>query len=224
LNPTWFRFKRACQQNLYDPLKQRWDQSRLLKASPGFAPLLQAYRAIYPDSAHANLVSWLERKDTFRHEQEGLTYGETPFSTWLTLLKLMRPQAGESFAELGCGTGILSLYLAYRFGNRVTGVDTIERFVQNASQLAHDFELPADFRCLSVLDLDLRPFRLLYCVATCFSEETRNALAEKLAECEVGTRIWVVTHEFESPKLKVEASYRLHFAWGWDRVYLVERV
>lgn len=202
-------------------LQRYWQENRLLNASPEFEPFLKAYRQIYADSAAANLVSWVERQESFRQDIDDLTYGETPFTTWLKLIPLMQLRPGERFAELGCGTGILSLYLSFQTGVNVTGVDTIEKFISNANQLAGQFQLTAEFRALSVLDLDLSAFDVLYCVATCFSESTRAALGEKLSrECRSGTRILVVTHEWEDPRLVKEAEVKLRFAWGKDRVYV----
>ncbi len=201
-------------------MHRHWQENRILNASPDFSALLSAYRKIYADSAAANLVSWLERQESFRQNMDDLTYGETPFTTWLKLIPLMQLMPHDKFVELGCGTGILSLYLSLSQGISVTGVDSIEKFVTNANQLAMQFQLPAEFRAVSVLDLDLGEFQVMYCVATCFSEATRTALTEKMGECVSGTRILVVTHELEHPRLQKQAEWSLPFAWGRDTVYL----
>ncbi len=214
------RLQRIWKYQIVADLHRYWQENRILNANPEFSGLLGAYRNIYADSAAANLVSWLERQDSFRQNVDDLTYGETPFTTWLQLVSLMQLQPHENFAELGCGTGILSLYLSFCLGIHVTGVDTIETFISNANHLAMQFQLPAEFRAISVLDLDLSAFQVMYCVATCFSETTRQALSEKMSECRPGTRILVVTHELEHPRLQKQTELTLPFAWGRDTVYL----
>lgn len=216
------RLQRVWKYQIVSELVRYWQENRILNANPKFSVLLNAYRKIYADSAAANLVSWLERQESFRQNVDDLTYGETPFTTWLQLIPLLQLQPHEKFAELGCGTGILSLYLSFSQGVSVTGVDTIEKFIAHANQLAMQFQLPAEFRAISVLDLDLSEFQVMYCVATCFSEATRNALALKMAECRPGTRILVVTHEMENPRLQKQAELKLRFTWGRDTVYLYE--
>lgn len=216
------RLQRVWKYQIVSEVSRYWQENRILNANPEFSLLLGAYRQIYADSAAANLVSWLERKDSFRQDVDDLTYGETPFTTWLALIPLMQLQPHEKFAELGCGTGILSLYLSFCQGVSATGVDTIETFITNANQLAMQFQLPAEFRTLSVLDLDLNEFQVMYCVATCFSEATRKALALKMADCKPGTRILVVTHEMEHPRLQKQTELKLPFTWGRDTVYLYE--
>jgi SAM-dependent methyltransferase len=214
------RLKRLWKYQIAAELYRYWQENRILNANPNFSTLLSAYRKIYADSAAANLVSWLERQESFRQNIDDLTYGETPFTTWLKLIPLMQLQPHEKFVELGCGTGILSLYLSFSQGVSVTGVDSIEKFILNANQLAMQFQLPAEFRAVSVLDLDLGEFQVMYCVATCFNEETRTALTDKMGECLPGTRILVVTHELEHPRLKKQSEWSLPFSWGRDTVYL----
>lgn len=216
------RLQRIWKYQIVADLHRYWQENRILTANPEFSVLLEAYRKIYADSAAANLVSWLERQDSFRQNVDDLTYGETPFTTWLQLIPFMQLQPHDTFAELGCGTGILSLYLSFCQGIHVTGVDTIEKFISNANQLALQFQLPAEFRAVSVLELDMSPFQVMYCVATCFSEATRQALSEKMSECRPGTRILVVTHELEHPRLQKQAALKLPFAWGRDTVYVYE--
>lgn len=215
--------KRYLKYTLLADLQRYWQENRILNASPEFAPLLSAYRQIYADSAAANLVSWVERQASFRQEIEDLTYGETPFTTWLKIIPLMQLKPGLRFVELGCGTGILSLYLGFCSKLAVTGVDIIEPFISNANQLAGQFDLPAEFRAMSVLELDLNEFDVLYWVATCFGEANREALTEKMASCKAGTRILVVTHELEHPHLEKQTEVSFPFAWGRDTVYVYLR-
>jgi len=194
-----------------------------LQTSPDFKQVLNAYQEIYPDSAAANLVSWLERQDTRCLEEEDLTYGETPWRTWLKIIPLLQLKAGDRFVDLGCGTGILALYLAYQENIQVTGIDQIQRFIANARLLAEKFNLQAEFREGSVLELDLSEFNAVYCVCTCFSESCRQNLLQNLAKTQVGTRILSVTHGLDSPDLELVNTYSFSFAWGKDSVYVYRK-
>lgn len=60
-------------------------------------------------------MSWVERESKDILGDRNFTYGEVKFHSFYPLLKLTRPQPGEVFYDLGCGTGLPSAIAAIMF-------------------------------------------------------------------------------------------------------------
>ena len=59
--------------------------------------------------------SWAERDSRDLLGDRNFTYGEVRFASFYPLLKMAKPQAGEVFYDLGCGTGLPSAIAAVMF-------------------------------------------------------------------------------------------------------------
>lgn len=73
------------------------------------------------------------------------------------LAQIIDPQPGDEILDVGCGVGIGAVYLAQRFGCRVSGVDLMPRMVERARERAerHGVLDRVDFR---VADMHALPF------------------------------------------------------------------
>lgn len=60
---------------------------------------------------------------------------------------------GDTFLDLGCGRGRVSIELA-KLGRRVVGIDTNQRYLMTAQRRAAAAGVDAEWRCQSYLDLD----------------------------------------------------------------------
>ena len=65
----------------------------------------------------------------------------------------VRPLAGKSAIDVGCGAGLLCEPLA-RLGSDVLGVDAAPENIAAAHQHAHGSGLKIDYRCADIADLD----------------------------------------------------------------------
>jgi SAM-dependent methyltransferase len=69
-----------------------------------------------------------------------------PDPNTLALLDALEPLDGKSILDLGCGTGVLSAWLAQR-GARVTGIDVSRNSITRAEELAGRLNLRIEFVC-----------------------------------------------------------------------------
>jgi ubiquinone/menaquinone biosynthesis C-methylase UbiE len=87
---------------------------------------------------------WDSQADAFDSEADhGLTHPETR-SAWWEVMQDLLPNAPARVADLGCGTGSLSVLVA-EHGYDVTGIDLSPAMILNAANKAHAHRLSIDF-------------------------------------------------------------------------------
>lgn len=206
------------------PLQEARQAAKVIKRYPQLEPVITAYQRLYPYAGASTSVSVNER-EARGIDDDTLTYGETRWTSFVELQQYLTVSPSDRFIDLGCGTGFLCFMMAAIYGIPATGVDMIQGFIENATQVrqALGWEQPrfvqADFFELSFL-----PFSLIYATCTCFPEDVMAQLSEKLAETEPGTRILTVTDLPEGEHLRLLRRIPTKFSWGLDHVYLSERV
>jgi hypothetical protein len=208
----------------FAPWERARQQRRLLAYCPSFAPILAQFEAHYPEPGSAGLTSFLERQDR-QIEADSLTYGETPFSTWIALLKHWKLSPEDTLIDLGGGSGLFSLLTHTATGANAISIDRIEAFASHGHQLVEQLDLQGvTFVCDDFCHVELSQGTHFYSTMTCFPDDLRAQLSAKLAEAPSGARIATVTFALESPFIHREAHWKHLFPWGWDDIFLHRRV
>lgn len=205
------------------PLQEAWQARQVLKRFPQMAPIIEAYKQLYPHPGASTSVSVNERESKGL-DDDTLTYGETRWSTFLDVLKVVEMHPGEHFIDLGCGAGFLCFLVAQGLGLKATGVDLIEGFIQPAQQLCQQLQLQQPrFIQADFFELSFLPFQVFYATCTCFPDEIMEKLSDKLAETAPGTRFITVTSPVEGPHIRQLRRLSLRYPWGHDTVYIACR-
>jgi SAM-dependent methyltransferase len=87
---------------------------------------------------------WDAHADTFDEEPDHGLRDPDAYERWQAILVPLIPQPASRVADLGCGTGTLSLLLASA-GHQVTGVDFSPRMIALARQKADATDVRAEF-------------------------------------------------------------------------------
>ena len=133
-------------------------------------------------------------------------------------------QEGESFLELGCGTGRLSLIASKSMKLHCLGIDCIVPFVDNANRIATALRLEDcrfeknDFFEVSWSDADI-----VYITATACTGEQVQRMSEKCMELKAGARLISLTHPPKSVYMKTLGMKVFSFSWGSTAVFFSVR-
>lgn len=208
---------------LISPLQESWQSKQVCKKYPQMQPVIDAFRKTYPFPGAATTIS-LDERAARGIDDDQLTYGETRWTTFLSLIPEMKLRPDSHFIDLGCGAGFLCLLISQGLQVTATGVDLIQGFIDNGNQIVSQLSLEQiRFQQANFFELELLPFDCFYATATCFSEETLDDLSEKLISAKSGARILTVTSPVEGHHLRQVKQIRTRYDWGMDWVYVVER-
>lgn len=226
-----FVYRKADQ--LSRPIIFNRQKKQVLALYPQLRPLMEAFEKRYIRVQYgAHDISLMERIHRKIAEDERYIYGATP---WLALLRLtenleLGPE--EVFVELGCGTGHFCFFMQQVFGVQAIGLEALNTFVMNAKEIMAELAAPPhelQFEGLQFLNLDFLHFNfsrgtLFYAAWTCFPVPLREAILEKFfKECKPGTRLLVLTHRLEDPRLELLREVETFFSWGRDVARLYQK-
>lgn len=168
-----------------------------------------------------SLDIWLASKKT-EVEFSELKFGETNLKTVTRLLSMVDVSADSTIYELGCGRGRAAFLFHFLSGARVIAVDVVGPFIVTGRRLARwmGCDQQVLFCYENLLHTPLDDADLVYACALCFSDSTRDALAEKLAGCRPGTQVITVGWNPQSDLLEPIADFRASFSWGSANIYL----
>lgn len=203
-----------------------YQKKQVLARYPQLQPIMEAFERQYirvPYGAHdLSLMERLQRN--LAHDQRYI-YGATP---WVVLLKLtegLEFAEDDVFVELGCGTGHFCFFMQQVYGIEAIGLEVLNIFTLKAQQIMQELSQPPtclNFEGLQFLNLDFLHFNFsrgsfFYAAWTCFPEALRTALLAKFfRECRPGTRLLVVTHALDDPRLELLRESSGLFSWGRD--------
>jgi hypothetical protein len=170
--------------------------------------LWRAYRGWHPNDTLGALPAE-EQRDT-------LAYGETPAYTVTRVLAMCRqhfPRA-QSLLDLGAGRGTLALTAAAT-GWDVLAVEYLQELVLRSEPVGRRHGWPVQWLHGDFLTLSLPRCDIIHVAATAFSDQTRQALADRwIGECDPGQGLllqdWILDDERFEPLIGV----RLPVTWG----------
>jgi SAM-dependent methyltransferase len=150
----------------------------------------------------------------------------------LRLTEKLEIRSDEVFVELGCGTGHFCFFMQQVYGVQAIGLEALNTFILNAKEIMTELSAPPhnlNFAGLQFLNMDFLHFNfsrgtLFYAAWTCFPVSLREAILEKfLKECKPGTRLLVLTHTLEDPRLELLSEVETFFSWGKDVARLYQK-
>lgn len=207
-------------------------KKQVLAAYPQLRPVMEAFERRYIRVEYgAHDLSLMERIQRKIAQDERYIYGATPWVALLRLSQEIEIRPDEVFVELGCGTGHFCFFMQQVFGVQAIGIEALNTFVLNAKEMMQELSEPPSslhFEGLQFLNLDFMHFNfsrasLFYAAWTCFPEAVRAAILEKFfRECKPGTRLLVLTHALDDPRLELKHAFETFFSWGRDVVRLYE--
>ncbi|GAB5371398.1 hypothetical protein AAMO2058_001576500 [Amorphochlora amoebiformis] len=173
---------------------------------PDFKPRLKRWRALY-DTVDGGKVSQTERRRISAEKEKAFTYGEVEFVSFLEILRSAKPNPGETFYDLGSGTGkaVIAAHLLEDF-KQVHGIELLEGLHKSAVDILNKF---GDNKQM---------WKVIY-----FDEQFYQELGKRFKLMKKGAR--VITLKMDNiPELKllIRKSYKM--SWGRCTVYVLERM
>lgn len=166
------------------------------------------------------------------------TYGEVTPEGFYNILKDAETKSGSVFYDLGSGTG-KAIILASLFGNfsKIVGIEIVKDLYQTSKNILARFDpevrpiLPLEkqrqiikFANSDFLESDFSGADVVFTHSTCFYDEFVLALERKCATLKKGTKILLVTKNFQSPLFRLIKSEEYPMTWGKAAVNFYEKV
>ena len=178
----------------------------------------------YRKIRYQSLIADDARKVEGRAGDSELTYGTTTPRLALRILDLLKAGPQDIFYDLGCGLGVPTIVAAL-ICRRAMGIDLLPQLLEHAQGVAKALELRnAKFIAGDLRAQDLSDGTVFYSYSTCLSQETRDAMAEKIAAAKPGARIVTVTHSLRHPALELVEKVELRWGATPHGVFLHRRV
>eukprot|EP00753_Platysulcus_tardus_P014033 PLAT3992.2.p2 GENE.PLAT3992.2~~PLAT3992.2.p2 ORF type:complete len:277 (-),score=78.88 PLAT3992.2:73-903(-) len=159
--------------------------------------------------------------------RQSFVYGEVDFFAFAGLLEQCKLRSGESFVDIGSGTGKTVVAAALLFGNVLGSVRGIEMLkpLNDCAELAlaglrrrqRDTAPLPDFVGVETADAteaDWTDASVVFLHWTSFSDSLRAQLEEKAKALAAGARIIVLTHELHSSAFHHLRTVALPTSWG----------
>lgn len=151
-----------------------------------------------------------------RADDRSLIYGEITFEGLYALLLACEPRPGETFFDLGCGTGkaLVAAALQFPFA-RCVGVELLPGLCEAARRVLHEAKLPRiELIEGDLFDIELHTPGIVFVHATCFEPELMERLAEKLETAPTGTRIILVSQLMPGGRFEHLGQRSCQMEWG----------
>ena len=163
---------------------------------------------------------WLQRRLTPTAEED-LRFGDTPYQTALTILRLAQVGPQDTLYDLGSGRGKMVFVSALACGCQAVGVELLPSYNLLAQRITRQLGLEDRLHWVTddFLECDLQGATVLYTACTTWAPLTRDLLLDRVEELAEGTRWISVGHEQRHPHLNLFRAERLLFSWGYEEVW-----
>lgn len=183
-------------------------------------------------------MSKSERKEKELLNEGSYTYGEVLFYSFVQLLELTDPKAGEVFYDLGSGGGkaVFIAGLVYDF-SKACGIEKLNDLYQLSIATLSKLEvLPAlktelpnkkiniQFLQDDFLKVDISDGDIIFINATCFRGQLWEEVMIQLLKLKVGARIIVTTQGIPIGGFELKHRNLFLMSWGLNTVSIYERV
>ncbi|MBL8195326.1 MAG: methyltransferase domain-containing protein [Blastocatellia bacterium] len=159
---------------------------------------------------------------------QNLIYGETPCLTIKKILEEANIQPTDHFVDLGCGRGLITIFVNLYFQIPTTGVEIIPTFIRRAQVISKTLGLTkVRFikENLSWVTLEqVGRGTIFYLAGTTFQEELLAKITNRLELLPVGIKLITLSDSIISPHFKLIKVSEYYFSWGKTEVYFHEKV
>ena len=200
------------------------------------------FKSIFSD-IDGSSVSQTDRAENRNADDQGFTYGEVEFPSFIEILRAANARDGQIFVDLGCGAGkaLISAALSETQFIRCTGIEYLPGLAQCAkaavssltkrldaiAQVHHESELSRkmpllEIRTGDILDTDWSDADLVYMSSICFPEQLIQKIFERASRLKAGSTIVTlkIIPGFEQYfELKAERWFKM--SWGSILVYIL---
>lgn len=209
-----------------------------LKSSFHYDRCYKIFTKLYENlTANPTQVSLEEREKKDLISDTTYTYGEVNFYSFVQILELAAPKAGDIFYDLGSGAG-KAVFIAWLVGNfgKVLGVEKLQslydlsltlcdklRAIPEVEQLKKD---PNTIKFLNqdILETDFSDGDIIFLQSTCFSGHMWDGIMAKLQKLKPGTRVIVSTKLLNMGGFELKHQKLFLMSWGLSRVSIYERI
>lgn len=154
------------------------------------------------------------------YSQDNFTYGEIPYSVGKEIVRIAGITAQDVVYDLGCGRGKFLFFVNIFTGAMCIGVDLLPTYISIAEKITEKLGLKKiHFFEEDILDVDLRTASVVFIHGTCFCEDLRDGIAQKIDELKSGSRLISITKPFEHPQLKLIEKKTMLISWGLSHIY-----
>jgi SAM-dependent methyltransferase len=155
-----------------------------------------------------------------------LKFGETNLKAVTEILKRVPMNSESTVYELGCGRGRAAFLFHFLTQAKVVAIDVVGPFIVTGRRLAKwmGCEQHVLFCYENFLTTDLGDADIVYACALCLSQETRDALAEKLYDLKEGAYLVTVGWNPEKDWLEPLDNFSARFSWGTAGLYITRKL
>lgn len=217
-------------ESLLRPLLYQREKQVVLKRYPHLQAVMEAFERHYIRSEYGahdrSLMERIQRKLT---EDSAYVYGSTPWRSFLAVADSLQIKPEDVFIELGCGTGHLCFLINQVYGIRSIGIEMMANFIQTAETIKKELSesdpkpdfSQLKFYNLSFFQADLSQGSIFYMAGTCFPEEYRQRLLQKVADQAPDQSILItLTHEIDHPAYCLSHRVEGTYSWGRDKALI----
>lgn len=180
-------------------------------------------------------------RNRIQANEDQYIYGEIDFLSFIRILKMVNPQPGEIFYDLGCGAGkaVFTAALSFDF-DACVGIEYLpglcrlaDRLLHNSTQLAEKTDTDRD-SCLhklsaihffndDMLNYDFSDGDIIFINATCFHHYMWEKLTNKLLSLKNGARIIVTSKKINNNQFELIYSDNELMSWGVNSVNIYQK-
>jgi SAM-dependent methyltransferase len=156
---------------------------------------------------------WREyRHHSLKRPEGSFTYGETPTSSIVEVLKSLSLAPGQRLVDLGSGRGLPCL-VAASLGYEAFGLEYFGEHVERSQRVADVLGLAAHFQVGDFLTDPWPVAEAYFTCSTAFDKDVRAALEVRLGQLPDST--WLVTQDWNlAGPFQLVRSQRLPVTWG----------
>jgi Histone methylation protein DOT1 len=170
---------------------------------------------------------------------QSLVYGEIEFWSFARILELVQPRHGETFVDLGSGTGkgVLIAATLFPFGKCI-GIELLSSLhkiaMLKAQQLAsvcklctsvvlRDNTTEIELHCADITQQKWNAADIVYMASTAFTDELFDIVATLCNDLPAHCRVITLSKSLPNPQFKVVHSAHYQMSWGPVSVFIHER-
>ena len=175
------------------------------------------------ETAYRSIDGYGIARDAKRQQREsgvfhdGIQFGEVRVESFLTALAWLMPQPGETFIDLGSGTGkaVLTAAAFYPLGS-AKGVELL-RPLHDAGVVALERcrsslrSASVSLACGDALEFPWSTYDLVFVTLTCFTDEMVERVRVTAARLRKGARLLVTSRPLESEALRLIRREKLPY-------------
>lgn len=185
---------------------------------------------LYKD-VNAYVISINHRRDT-EVKDEQFTYGEIIFSSFADILNVAKPNTGEKFYDLGCGSGKAVFTAGLLYDNiEAIGIEYLQPLYDLCLEQLNKYKQITKnkrpdnihFVHADLVNYDFSDADIVFLNATCFNKDSWKAILTTLDKLKKGARVIITTKTLSSKKFEQIHAGTYLMSWGQNSIYIYKK-